>query len=343
MHRSTFSHTMVPRTPTKRGAVIGYADAGLSPIEIARRLGWPPSTVKTTIKRYQKHGTVYNLPRSGRPPLFDLRGERQILFHFLRMPRLSFGEIAQHYDCSEATIQRIAKKHGYARRIMRKVVNLTPQQVRQRFKWAEDNVRQDWNRIIFTDEMSVELGAVSREWTTRRDHEAYKQRHLQVKFQSGRQSIMVWGAMSKNRKWPLVLLPTNTGITAIRYSQEVLPRLAAHARELRRKIWQPALVVEDNAPIHNANLTNATRTQLKLERLPHPPGLPDLNPIENIWAIVKHNVYKRFPKATNAQTLFQHVQEAWDDVPMEVVRNVIDSMEARRLSVIAAKGKQTRY
>jgi transposase len=335
------SPSMVPRTATKRGSVIGLSKAGLSPIQIATDLGWPVSTVRYTLKRWTTHGTAYSLPRVGRPSKFDARGEKTLLY--LRAPQQSFESLGAVYGVSRATIQRIASRHGYSRCITRRVVNLKQQQVQRRKVWAADNAGQDWSRVIFTDEMSVELGKVGRQWTTRRPHEAYKQQHLQVTFRSGRKSIMVLGAMARNRKWPLVLMPTDKSITAKRYSEDILPRLAQHARELRRRIWQPALVVEDNAPIHNAAISVATRARLHLDRLSHPAASPDLNSIENIWTLVKRAVLKRFPRATNPQQLFLQVQEAWDAIPMEVVNNVVDSMEARRQAVIDSRGIQTKY
>lgn len=334
---------MVPRTPTKRGALIGLALAGYSPTDIARRLDWPPSTVRYTLKRWEQHHTAYDLPRSGRPRVFDTRGERQILWDFLRHPHLSFADLGKQFGISKATIRRIANKHGYSRRIRRRVVHITPSQVKRRRAWAEQNRGQDWSRVIFTDEMSMELGQTGREWTTRRAGQEYQERHLQVRFRSGRRSIMVWGAVAKNRKWPLLLLPTTAPITAKRYCKEVLPVLGQHARELKRRIWQPALVVEDNAPIHNATISVIKRHQLKLNRLEHPAASPDLNPIENLWSLVKQKVARRFPRATNTIQLFEHAQEAWEAIPMEVVNNVIDSMEARRQGVQDAKGGHTRY
>lgn len=145
----------------------------------------------------------------------------------------------------------------------------------------------------------------------------------------------------------LLLIPTSPDsktITGAKYAQEVLRgRLAGYTRELKRRIWQPALVVEDNAPVHNAGVATAARIQLKIDRLAHPPSSPDLNPIENLWSIVKYKVAQRNPRATNLEQLYEQVQEAWEKIPMEVVNNVIDSMEARRQAVIASRGHQTRY
>lgn len=60
-------------------------------------------------------------------------------------------------------------------------------------------------------------------------------------------------------------------------------------------------------------------------RFTHPPSSPDLSPIENLWAIVRNSVARRFPQ--NTELLFKHVQQAWEEIPMETVNRVIRQMD----------------
>ena len=50
-----------------------------------------------------------------------------------------------------------------------------------------------------------------------------------------------------------------------------------------------------------------------------------LNPIENLWNIVKTNVERRKPK--NCKDLEQFMTEEWDNIPNTVLINLIDSMK----------------
>lgn len=120
-------------------------------------------------------------------------------------------------------------------------------------------------------------------------------------------------------------------------------RLGKNSKELKRRIWIPVKVVEGNAPIHNSKVANSMRDKLRIDRLTHLPSSPDLNPIKNLWAIVRNSVARRFPQATNTEQLFEHVQQAWEEIPMETVNRVIDTMETRRQAVIASRRLQTRY
>ncbi|KAF2690711.1 hypothetical protein K458DRAFT_287416, partial [Lentithecium fluviatile CBS 122367] len=50
---------------------------------------------------------------------------------------------------------------------------------------------------------------------------------------------------------------------------------------------------QDNSRIHRAKNTEAWFKRNKISLFPHPPYSPDLNPIENIWSILKDRLNKR--------------------------------------------------
>lgn len=200
---------MVPRTPTKRATVLGLYQSGRTAPQIARRLGWPRETVYYTIRRWRDHGTAYDLPRPGKPPLLSPRLQRSLINDYIRSPQLPFWHYATQYGVSESTIRRSANKHGFHRRVMRRGVFIRPESVIKRLNWAQENIEQDWSTVIFTDEMSAELGLLRQSYTTRRDGNAFNPARIQTRFRSGRRSIMIWGAVARGSKWPLLLLPTS--------------------------------------------------------------------------------------------------------------------------------------
>ena len=65
----------------------------------------------------------------------------------------------------------------------------------------------DWDHVIWTDEMSIELGEQPRRRrVTRLPGEEFMLENMQPTFHSGRKSIMVWGAIANGLKGPLVKL-----------------------------------------------------------------------------------------------------------------------------------------
>lgn len=72
-----------------------------------------------------------------------------------------------------------------------------------------------------------------------------------------------------------------------------------------------------------------------------PPYSPDMNPIENIWSIMKHKVRQSNPETI--QQLERQIQIAWEDISNDVIQNLIDSMSNRCAAVIKANGGHTKY
>lgn len=68
---------------------------------------------------------------------------------------------------------------------------------------------------------------------------------------------------------------------------------------------------------------------------------PDLNPIENIWSIMKGKVRRNNPE-TIAE-LEEQIQIAWDSINEDQIENLINSMTRRCEAVIKARGGHTKY
>ena len=63
---------------------------------------------------------------------------------------------------------------------------------------------------------------------------------------------------------------------------------------------------------------------------------PDLNPIENMWHVIKNNVEKRMPK--NIEELKKFMVEEWDAISDKTVNNLVLSMENRCKLVLEENG-----
>jgi transposase len=86
-------------------------------------------------------------------------------------------------------------------------------------------------------------------------------------------------------------------------------------------------------------------------RMEWPPNSPDLNPIEHLWAYLKHELNRRYPDTkdirggpdTVKRVLVQRLLEVWWDIGEGVLNRLIDSMPRRVQAVLDAKGWYTEY
>lgn len=105
---------------------------------------------------------------------------------------------------------------------------------------------------------------------------------------------MFWAAFSYGIRTDLVAMDGDNdsargGVTA-RVYREVLDE------HLRTVISDDSIFMHDNAPIHTAGIIKEFLQDLGVEVMDWPPYSPDLNPIENLWFLLKEAIYKAHPE-----------------------------------------------
>ncbi len=101
------------------------------------------------------------------------------------------------------------------------------------------------------------------------------------------------------------------------------------------RVWQ------DLAPAHTAKGTKGWFNDHGVTVLYWPANSPDLNPIENLWGIVKRKM--RDTRPNNADDLKATVKETWASIPPQQCHKLITSMPRGIEAVIKAKGAPTKY
>ena len=81
--------------------------------------------------------------------------------------------------------------------------------------------------------------------------------------------------------------------------------------------------------------------EVDLEVLEWPSCSPDLNPIENLWSIIKTKVYKKFPKTK--KELKELLIVEWERIEEKTIANLVNSMKNRCELVIENSGKRINY
>ncbi len=145
------------------------------------------------------------------------------------------------------------------------------------------------------------------------------------------QSVMIWAAMSSAGVGPLCFLKST--VNAAIY-QEILEHFMLPSAD---KLYGDAdfIFQQDLAPAHTAKGTKSWFNDHGVTVLDWPANSPDLNPIENLWGIVKRKM--RDTRPNNADELKATVKETWASIPPQQCHNLITSMSRRIEAVIKAK------
>ncbi|KAF7653545.1 hypothetical protein LDENG_00081620 [Lucifuga dentata] len=98
---------------------------------------------------------------------------------------------------------------------------------------------------------------------------------------------------------------------------------------------------QDNGALcHRAEAVKEWLAEKNITSLqPWPGNSPDLNPIEDIWAIIDTEVRKAQPR--NREQLEKTICEAWSSLKSsDVVGKLVESMPRRLTAVLTAKGQR---
>jgi hypothetical protein len=204
-------------------------------------------------------------------------------------------------------------------------------------KWTNG----DWAKVIFADEASFEIGKrVGQVRVWRRPNEKYLLPCLAPSFTSGRSSVMVWGAITATTRSPLIQLPKGerSGADFVRnvYDACLGDFWPGHPDSANMTL------LEDGAPVHRCRVTSEWRNAKGLQKLKWPANSPDLNPIENLWYLIKAKV-EAAPRAHTPDEMFTMVKGEWEKCTQTYIASLIGSMPERVAAVIAAKGGSTRW
>ena len=91
------------------------------------------------------------------------------------------------------------------------------------------------------------------------------------------------------------------------------------------------IFMQDGAPPHTAKLTQEWCEQnipAFWQKAEWPGNSPDLNPIENLWAIVK-DMIEQLEQVTTVCGLVENVEKPWSSTSGDVLQNLVSSMPKR--------------
>ena len=150
-------------------------------------------------------------------------------------------------------------------------------------------------------------------------------------------SVMVWGCFAAKGRGGLYFLPKCTTMNAAKYRALLQWKLPDWMTRLEYSHFQ-----HDNAPCHTAKTVTAWLTAEGISVLRFPPNSPDLNPIENLWNLIKNQVAGL--NSSSMKGLQEAIMQVWcTKISADLCRTLTESMPKRIDMVLKAKGKHCKY
>lgn len=199
-----------------------------------------------------------------------------------------------------------------------------------RLKFATENRNRDWSKVLFTDESTFQLFPNSRKlWMKRSKKLVYRR----VKHS---QKIHAWAGFSQSGFGKII---TFTGILTSSRMIDIY----------KEGLVQPPIILfdgdwtlqEDNDPKHTSKVAKKWKLDNSIDRMEWSSNSPDLNPMENLWRVVKYKVRNLHPQ--NLKQLEAAIRLTWSSLPKNLAWKLVNSMPNRIQRVIEEKGDSIDY
>lgn len=337
-------------SPERCQAIIDMKRNGLKHRVIADYYEMPISTISGIISRYRNKTSTKIIEKRGRKRKISkrscrllqnyVRNHRFMPLHALVAEFKKFTKIIVHVSTMRRCLHRL---HLRNYRAVSKPF-LSHKNIIARVQWAKKHelwTTAHWSKVAFSDESSFTVkptSSTARVW--RKPKDRYNLQCMVPTFKSGHVTISVWGAFSVRGRTPLVRIVGRLNQNT--YKAIIEEQVMNFAKE-KHKGLQNFILQEDNSRIHRAKSVASYMHQQGINRLLWPSQSPDLNPIENAWAILKRRLRERSTYPTGADALFDALSEEWEAIPQSYFICLSNSMASRVAAVRKSRGSSTKY
>ena len=316
---------MVQLSEKIKYAIINYHEIGYSSQQIAELLKININTVYMWLKRYKqtkeierKHGSGRKTEITNQQILAVINEIKINVFYSLDDIILKLKE---SNDISKYMVRQILENSGYLYGFPPTRFPLTEEHKKIRLNFALTHLTIDWTKIVFTDETSCWKNnyRVKRWYNPNNIYD----RDILYKHCS---KVNAWGAITYDDKEIYVF-------SEIMNADKYIEILDDYLMNIYQKDFY---IIYDNDPKHTSKKAKKYFKDNNFKIIDFPPYSPDLNPIENIWAILKRNIAKE--NITTMNDLRKSICRIWNAIDQHHIQNAIMSMKDRLNKVIEVGG-----
>ena len=325
-------------TEPEKNEVVVLRKYGFTINKIASLMHINRKTVMLWSQRKNETGSIDRKKGSGRPRITDADEDKKIVEIIKEQKEnINIDNVQKNLKeheiiISNDTLYRRFKENDYVYRYPNIKPILSEKHKQARLVWAHEHLNFKWANVIFSDEATIRLQQfVSQIWM--KEDEPITIRSIKHPLKRN-----IWGCISKSGRKRIKIFSEN--MDSDLYTEildDYLLPLYDNIKEKNKHIT----LQQDNDPKHTSKVTTEFLLSRKIKILPWPSNSPDLNPIENLWKLLKENIGKR--GATNVNDFEKYIIEEWNKIDNEIIISLINSMPKRIALVIERNGDWIPY
>jgi hypothetical protein len=205
-----------------------------------------------------------------------------------------------------------------------------PGDAKKRVAFAEEyEATADKVKFIFSDEKMFDCNdhGATREWCEENEEPTVREKE---RFSP---RVHVWGAIGVNFRLLVVLRQNVNAELYVRRCLSALNHEIVHGDLKGVKFT----FMQDNARPHTAHRSIAYLERKEIDFIADwPSRSPDLNPIENLWALLQQEVSRKGP--SDEKELEDFVLDCWESFSQTKVNKLVKSFKGRLVKCIGKKG-----
>lgn len=332
-------------TELERWSIISMSKDNRSQRYIARKLGINRNTVRDVLARFDATGSPGSGSRSGRPRTTDDALDTAIAFTAYTDVFTTPNKIRRklQLDVSSRTIDRRLQEAGLFGRIARRERVFSAAEKRARLAFANGYrhwTKKDWGHVIFSDEkLFYGNGFTGQVWVRRPKGEELNEKYIAHKV-AHPVKVNAWGCFCARGQGYIYLFNETMDAKLKRtiLRENLVPSARLHYDVDAAESWW---LLHDNDKKFKSNLVQAYLHNTGVQVLDFPPYSPDINPMENLWALMAREV-ELFDCPT-LEVLQDKVAEVWKGLSKKFMKKLVASMPRRLEAIIKAEGGHTDY
>jgi transposase len=309
---------------------------------ISELLNRSRSTIYFFHKKWIRTQSILNIKHEGKKPKLSQREIKRLEAYVTANPLATLERIkrACALPVHTKTVSRYLKKLGFGnyKYLVKPKISNANKGLRMAFVNGHINwSNRRWRKVLFSDESSVELWKLYQRRVWRKRGEAMKPGCFLPSAQKfGKKYMKVWSCFSYNGVGTIVFVDGR--LNRYKYRDILSNNLV---REGRRLIGNDFVFMEDNDTVHKSGIVATWQKRNKINVLKWPAQSSDMNPLENLWFILKKRLALR--RYSNEQEFKEIVQQEWNSIDVSICRSLIDSMPRRLRAVRDSNGDVTKY